>query len=77
MTEKEWQEFRFAVEVEEQELAFYYKGEEWWISRLYGEEKNYLLTRSKNSYTQEYRTAVELFNNGIVDGKPFIDMMCH
>lgn len=39
MTEKERQEFRFAVEVEEQELAFYYKGEEWWISRLYGEEK--------------------------------------
>lgn len=74
MTEKEWQEFRFSVEVEEQELAFYYKDEQWWISRLYGEDKSYLLTpHSKNSYTQEFRTAAELFTNGIVDGKPFIE----
>nr|WP_146552822.1 hypothetical protein [Rummeliibacillus sp. SL167] len=56
---------------EEQELNFFYKSEEWWISRLYGEEKSYLLTRSKDSYIQEFRTAKELFENGMIDGKKF------
>lgn len=69
MSEKEWKEFKEGIVNEEQELSFSYKSEEWWISRLYGEEKSYLLTRSKDSYTQEFRTAEELFANGIIDGK--------
>lgn len=72
MNEKEWEDFKIGIVDEEQELSFYYKSEEWWISRLYSEEKSYLLTRSKDSYTQEFKTAEELFNNGVIDGKPFI-----
>lgn len=73
MNEKEWKEFKEGIVDEEQELNFFYKSEEWWINRLYGEEKSYLLTRSKDSYTQEFRTAEELFVNGIIDGKKFIE----
>lgn len=58
---------------EEQELNFFYKSEEWWIGRLYGEEKSYLLTRSKDSYTKELWTAKELFEKGSIDGKKFIE----
>lgn len=68
-----WEEVRKAIEDEEQEISLFYNDEEWWISRLYGEEKNFLLTRSKDSFTQRFDTAQELFNKGIVDGKPFIE----
>ena len=68
-----WEEVRKAVEDEEQEICLIYNDEEWWISRLYGEEESFLLTRSKDSYTQRFNTAKELFNKGIVDGKPFIE----
>lgn len=73
MNEKEWKEFKEGIVDEEQELNFFYKSEEWWISRLYGEEKSYLLTCSKDSYTQVFRTAEELFNKGIIDGKRFLE----
>lgn len=73
VSEKEWKEFKEGIVDEEQELSFSYKSEEWWISRLYGKEKSYLLTRSKDSYTQEFQTAEELFTNGIIDGKKFIE----
>ena len=71
MDDKVWKEFKEAIE-EGQELAFDYKDEEWWISRV-PEEKSFLLTRGKYSYTQRFDTAQELFNKGIVDGKPFIE----
>ena len=71
MDRKVWQEFREAIE-EGQELAFDYKDEEWWISRV-PEEKSFLLTRSKDSYSQAFKTAEELFKHGIIDGKPFIE----
>lgn len=71
MDEKVWKEFKEAIE-EGQELAFDYKDEEWWISRV-PEEKSFLLTRSRDSYTQAFKTAEELFKQGIIDGKPFIE----
>ncbi|UQW96241.1 hypothetical protein M2M59_09465 [Rummeliibacillus sp. G93] len=73
MNQKEWEDVRRAIEDENQEVSLDYNGEEWWISRLYSEELSFLLTRSKDSYTQRFKTAQELFNNGIVDGKPFIE----
>ncbi|GEL05643.1 hypothetical protein [Rummeliibacillus stabekisii] len=73
MDSKEWEDVRRAIEDENQEVSLDYNGEEWWISRLYSEELSFLLTRSKDSYTQRFITAQELFNNGIVDGKPFIE----
>ncbi|WP_397538899.1 hypothetical protein [Rummeliibacillus pycnus] len=71
MDEKVWKEFKEAIE-EGQELAFDYKDEEWWISRV-PEEKSFLLTRSRDSFTQAFKTSDELFNNGIIYEKPFID----
>lgn len=73
MKDNEWKEFKKAFVDEQQEVFFYYKGEEWWISRLYGKEKSYLLTRSRDGYTQEFRTAEELMNDSDMDGKPFIE----
>ncbi|GIN92755.1 hypothetical protein J22TS1_38060 [Siminovitchia terrae] len=73
MDKETWEEVRKAIEDEGQEMSLYYNDEEWWISRLYGEEKSFLLTRSKDSYTQEFETAEELFTKGVVDGKPFIE----
>ncbi|MFJ8261072.1 hypothetical protein ACIQ4I_03800 [Rummeliibacillus sp. NPDC094406] len=71
MDEIVWKEFKEAIE-EGQELAFDYKDEEWWISRV-PEEKSFLLTRSTDSLTQSFKTSDELFNNGVIDDKPFIE----
>ena len=74
MNDQEWQEFKEAIE-EGQELSFDYKGEEYWISRVLREEKSFLLTRSSDSYTQEFTTSDELFMVGLVEGKPFIKIV--
>ncbi|GEL06234.1 MULTISPECIES: hypothetical protein [Rummeliibacillus] len=71
MDENVWKEFKEAIE-EGQELSFDYKNEEWWISRV-PEEKSFLLTRSKDSFTQAFHSAEELFLHGLIDGKPFIE----
>ena len=73
MNEKEWKEFKQAIVDDGEELSFLYNSEEWWISRLYSEEKSYLVTRSKDSFTQEFATAEELFSNGMINGKKFTD----
>lgn len=39
MDKKEWEDYRNDIVDEHQELPFYLDGKEWWISRLYGEEK--------------------------------------
>lgn len=72
MDDRGWKNFREMVS-EGQEVSFVYKGEEWWISRLYNEEKSYLLTRSKDSYTQEFETEEEVFAKGMVEGRPLSD----
>lgn len=72
MTEEEWKDFKYSIEEVGEELPFFYKGDEWWISRI-PEEKSFVLTRSRDSYSQFFETADELFNQGLVDGKPFIE----
>ena len=74
MDQKIWQDFRKDIVDDHQELPFYLDGKEWWISRLYGEEKSYLLT-APNSDTQFFKTAEELFEKGIVHGKTFIEQI--
>lgn len=74
MNKEDWKQFKHLIEDVEEELPFFYKGDEWWISRV-PEEKSFLLTRSKDSYTQEFYTAEELFNQGLMDGKPFIERL--
>ena len=74
MEEKVWENVKNAIVKEGQELSFYLNGEEWWISRLHDEEKSYLLT-APNSDTQFFKTAEELFEKGIVNGKTFIEQV--
>ncbi|MFD2667240.1 hypothetical protein [Listeria grayi] len=42
-----WVEFKKGIEENEEEISFYFHDNEWWISRLYGEPRSFLLTRSK------------------------------
>lgn len=70
MDEATWKAVQAAID-EGQELSFDYNGDEWWISRV-NEEKSFLLTRSSDSYTQRFETAEALYENGLIDGKPFI-----
>lgn len=70
MDEETWKAVQAAID-EGQELSFDYKGDVWWISRV-NEEKSFLLTRSSDSYTQRFETAESLYENGLIDGKPFI-----
>ncbi|WP_413485878.1 hypothetical protein [Brochothrix thermosphacta] len=74
MDETQWENFRQAIVEEGQELSFDLNGEEWLISRLHDEEKSYLLT-APNSDTQFFKTAEELFEKGIVNGKPFMEQI--
>lgn len=71
MDKQGWKNFQEMID-EGQEISFNFKGEEWWISRLYDEEKSYLLT-APDTYTQFFKTADELYKNGMMDGKPFIE----
>lgn len=71
MDEETWKTVKEAID-EGQELSFDYKGDEWWISRV-DAPKSFLLTRSSDSYTQYFETADELYEKGIINGKPFIE----
>lgn len=71
MDEETWLEIQQAID-EGQELSFDYRGEEWWISRI-DDERSFLLTRSSDSLTQYFKTAEELYEKGMIDGKPFIE----
>lgn len=71
MDEKTWLEVQQAID-EGQELSFDYRGEEWWISRI-DDERSFLLTRSSDSLTQYFKTAEELYEKGMIDGRPFIE----
>lgn len=71
MDEETWLEVQQAID-EGQELSFDYRGEEWWISRM-DDERSFLLTRSSDSLTQYFKTAEELYEKGMIDGRPFIE----
>lgn len=57
MTEKEYLEFKNTIAMGD-ELNFYYKNDEYWISHNPG--KSYL-SRTRDSYTQEFNGYEELF----------------
>lgn len=71
MDEETWLEVQQAID-EGQELSFDYRGEEWWISRI-DDERSFLLTRSSDSLTQYFKTAEELYEKGMIDGRPFTE----
>ncbi|CAM5202285.1 hypothetical protein [Lysinibacillus sphaericus] len=64
MTEKEYLEFKSLLEMND-ELNFYYKGEEYWISHNRG--KSYL-SRVKDQHSQEFNGYEELLEKGTIEG---------
>lgn len=64
MTEKEYLEFQKLILMGD-ELNFYYKSDEYWIS--HNASKSFL-SRTKNSYTQEFSGYKELFENATIEG---------
>jgi hypothetical protein len=48
------------------EYNFYIDNDEYWISQ---NSEGFYLTRVRDSYSQEYRTAEELFRYAKIDGK--------
>ncbi|TKI51336.1 hypothetical protein [Lysinibacillus varians] len=64
MTEKEYLEFKSLLEMND-ELNFYYKDEEYWISQSRG--KSYL-SRVKDHYSQEFNGYKELLKKGTIEG---------
>ncbi|MCL6459369.1 MAG: hypothetical protein K6T85_15330 [Gorillibacterium sp.] len=53
------------------EYNFYFDGEEYWISH---NADGYYLTRVKDSYSQEFITSEELFQNGRINGKSILEL---
>ncbi|WP_025676432.1 hypothetical protein [Paenibacillus polymyxa] len=54
-----------------EEFQFYYKNDSYWIS--YNEEK-YFLTRERDSFSQSFQSARELFVNGKIDEKTILEL---
>jgi SAM-dependent MidA family methyltransferase len=53
------------------EYNFYLNDEEYWISN---NEAGYYLTRVKDSYSQEFATAEELFEKGRINGASVFEL---
>lgn len=53
------------------EYNFYLKDKEYWISH---NEDGYYLSRVSDSYSQEFKTAEDLFENGRIDGKSLLEL---
>lgn len=54
-----------------EEFFFFYHNEKYWISE---NESGFYLTRVRDSYTQPFSTAQDLFENGIVEEKTLVDV---
>ncbi|MET4559660.1 hypothetical protein ABIA69_000803 [Lysinibacillus parviboronicapiens] len=70
MTEKEYLEFKNTIAMGD-ELNFYYKNDEYWISHNPG--KSYL-SRTRDSYTQEFNGYEELFEKATIDSIKISDI---
>ncbi|WP_153733150.1 hypothetical protein [Sporosarcina obsidiansis] len=71
MTVNEYEEFQKLIGMGE-ELNFYYRGDEYWISHTPG--KSYL-TRSEDSYSQEFSSHEQLFERGMIDRIHLYDLL--
>ncbi|MCP3794703.1 hypothetical protein [Paenibacillus sp. CH40] len=54
-----------------EEFQFYYKNDSYWISQ---NEEEYFLTREKDSFSQSFESARELFINGKIDDKTILEL---
>lgn len=70
MTEKEYLEFKNLISMGD-ELNFYYKNDEYWISHNQGKS---FLSRTRDSYTQEFCGHEELFENATIEGNKISEL---
>ncbi|MEC0233212.1 hypothetical protein P4H71_02420 [Paenibacillus kribbensis] len=54
-----------------EEFQFYYKNDSHWISQ---NEEEYFLTRERDSFSQSFESARELFANGKIDDKTILEL---
>ncbi|GLC88468.1 hypothetical protein [Lysinibacillus piscis] len=65
MTEEAYKKLQSLIAIGE-ELNFYYKNDEYWIS--YGRDGESYLARSRDHYTQEFSNYEELFEKATIEG---------
>lgn len=65
MSLEEYIELQKKISIGE-EISFIYKGDRYWISQ---DLKKYYLSRVKDSFTQDFNSIDELFENATIDGK--------
>lgn len=53
-----------------EEFQFYYINDSYWISQ---NEEEYFLTRERDSFSQSFESARELFANGKIDDKTILE----
>lgn len=70
MTLNEFIELQESV-VNGEEFCFDYQNEEFWISK---NSNVYYITRSRDSFTQEFDTSDTLFKNGTIDDRLLSDI---
>lgn len=54
-----------------EEFSFQYYEEKYWISQ---NTNGWYLTRVKDAYSQDFKTALELFNKSQIDGKSIMQI---
>ncbi|WP_025723987.1 hypothetical protein [Paenibacillus polymyxa] len=54
-----------------EEFQFSYKNDSYWISQ---NEEGYFLTRERDSFSQSFKSARELFVNGKIDDKTVLEL---
>ncbi|SFQ99883.1 MULTISPECIES: hypothetical protein [unclassified Paenibacillus] len=54
-----------------EEFQFYYKNDSYWISQ---NEEEYFLTRQRDSFSQSFESARELFDNGKIEDKTILEL---
>ncbi|ALP37940.1 hypothetical protein E4V51_11435 [Paenibacillus sp. 28ISP30-2] len=54
-----------------EEFQFYYKNDSYWISQ---NEEEYFLTRERDSFSQSFESARELFANGKIADKTILEL---
>lgn len=66
----DYQEFKDRVDMGE-EFQFYFQEDSYWVSH---NAEGFYLTREKDSYSQAFLSAIELFEKGTIEGKTLFEL---
>lgn len=66
----DYQEFKERVEMGE-EFQFFYREESYWVSQ---NDAGFYLTRERDSDSQSFVTANDLFEKGTIDGRTLLEL---